>query len=90
MRQRLLWILISVVALSCAASWGSRAQTSSRTRWEYKVISSYATVTNPPPNVQELSNAGAQGWELVGVHSGDFPKPGSNQSRIDYYFKRAK
>lgn len=90
MRQRLLWIVISVVALSCAVSWGSRAQTSPRTRWEYKVISTYAMIANPPPNVQELSNAGAQSWELVDIQSGDFPKPGSNQLRIDYYFKRAK
>jgi hypothetical protein len=92
MKQRaMLVVILSLLALFCMVSWGVRAQSSSRVTWEYKVVSTYGpSITNPPPNVNELNAAGAMGWELVAIRSGEFPKVGSNQFRTDYYLKRAK
>jgi hypothetical protein len=92
MRQRWFWTLIlAVFACFCLATWTSRAKTSANISWEYKVISTYGpSVTNPPPNVQQLNDAGAEGWELVDIRSGDFPNAGSHQVRTDYYLKRVK
>jgi hypothetical protein len=90
--QRLILAMIIVaVTLISVVSWGVRAQSTSRVTWEYKVISSYGpSLTNPPPNVQVLNEAGYDGWELVEIRSEEFPKVGSNQFRTDYYLKRVK
>jgi hypothetical protein len=92
MRQKWLWTLIlGVVACLCLAGWTSHANTSSTISWEYKVISTYGpSVTNPPPNVQQLNEAGDEGWELVDIRSGEFPSAGSHQVRTDFYLKRVK
>ena len=92
MKQRsTLVVIIALVALSCLVSWRVRAQSSSRVTWEYKVVSTYGpSITNPPPNVNELNEAGANGWELVAIRSGEFPKVGTNQFRTDYFLKRPK
>lgn len=89
MKKRSWWTMILVlVALLCLAGWTSGANTSSKTSWEYKVISIYSSTPNPATNVQQLNNAGAEGWELIAIRSGDFPQTGSQQVRTDYYFKR--
>jgi hypothetical protein len=87
------FVILSVLFLAVLGtlSFSGRAQTNSRITWEYKVISTYGpSETNPPPNVSQLDTAGTQGWELIEVRAGDFPKPGSSQVRTDYYFKRPK
>jgi hypothetical protein len=87
------FVIMSVVLLVVVGtlSFSGRAQTASRITWEYKVISTYGpSETTPAPNVSQLDTAGAQGWELIEVRAGDFPKPGSNQVRTDYFFKRVK
>jgi len=90
-QKPMLGVIFALVALCCVVSWGVRAQSTSAVKWEYKVLTSYGpSITNPPPNVQELNEAGAKGWELVAIRSGEFPKVGSNQFRTDYYLKRAK
>lgn len=82
-------MVLVVVALFCLSSWTTGANSSIKTTWEYKVISTYGlSETNPPPNVAELNNAGLQGWELVAIRSGNFPEANSKQVRTDYYFKR--
>jgi hypothetical protein len=82
-------LILVVVAFLCLAGWTSRANTSSKVSWEYKVISTYGTsATTPAPNVQQLNAAGADGWELIAIRSGDVPQAGSGQVRTDYYFKR--
>lgn len=90
MRERSWWMLILVVvAFLCLTGWTSGANTSSKTIWEYKVVSVYgSSSTNPPPNLTELNNAGLEGWELIAVRAGNFPDAGSKQVRTDYYFKR--
>jgi len=90
--QRLiLATIIGVFTLISVVSWGVRAQSASRVTWEYKIISSYGpSMTNPPPNVQVLNEAGQDGWELVETRSAEFPKTDSNQFRTDYYLKRVK
>ena len=92
MRNRSLWVLMLVVAAClCVAGWTGRAGTSSKVSWEYQVISNYGpSSTTPSPNVQQLNNAGEQGWELVSIQSGNFPNTTSAQVRTDYYFKRVK
>jgi hypothetical protein len=92
MKQKpMLVVILALVALSCVVSWGVRAESSSKVKWEYKVLSSYGpSITNPPPNVQELNAAGALGWELVAIRSGEFPNEGTNQFRTDYFLKRAR
>jgi hypothetical protein len=91
-KQRLMLVVIlTLITLSCVVGWSVLAQSSSKITWEYKVVSIYGpSITNPPPNVHELNEAGAQGWELVAIRSGEFPNVASNQFRTDYYFKRAK
>jgi len=37
-----------------------------------------------------LNDAGEEGWELVEIRAGDYPKAGSNQVRTDYFLKRLK
>jgi hypothetical protein len=91
MKQRLM--LLAIVALIAAffVGWGVRAQSSRKVTWEYDVVSTYGpSITNPPPNLQQLNRAGDQGWELVEIRSGEFPTAGSKQFRTDYYLKRAK
>jgi hypothetical protein len=92
MKQRAMLVaILALVVLSCVVSWGVRAQSSSMVTWEYKVVSTYGpSITNPPPNVNELNEAGAKGWELVAIRSGEFPNVGSPQFRTDYFLKRAK
>ena len=87
----LLAVVVAVSTVLTVMSWSVRAYSSSGVRWEYQVISTYGTSnTNPPPNVQQLNDAGAAGWELVTIHSGEYPKPGSGQFKTDYFLKRAK
>ena len=92
MTKRLM--LVTVLALGtllCVVGWSVRAQSSAKVRWEYKVITDYGpSMTNPPTNVQQLNSAGAEGWELVIIRSGEFPKEGTGQFKTDYFFKRAK
>jgi hypothetical protein len=92
MKQTIMLVAIfALVALSFVVSLSVPAQSSSKVIWEYKVVSSYGpSITNPPPNMHELNEAGANGWELVAIRSGEFPKVGTNQFRTDYFLKRAK
>lgn len=93
MKERSTWMFaLVVVAFFCLSSWTTGANsstTTTKTTWEYKVVSIYGpSETNPPPNPTELNNAGLEGWELVAVRSGNFPDAHSKQFRTDYYFKR--
>lgn len=89
--KKLSWwtpILVVVACLSLVGATRS-ANTTVKTTWEYKVISTYGpSATTPQPDVQQLTNAGAEGWELVAIRSGRFPNETSQQVRTDYYFKR--
>lgn len=89
MRNRWWWMLILVVvAVASLARWTNAAKPSVKT-WEYTVISVYGpSATTLPPDIQQLKDAGAQGWELVTVRSGNFPNLDSKQTRTDYFFKR--
>ena len=83
--------MLVVVAVLCLSNWTSAANSAStKTTWEYRVISVYvSTSAPPPPNPTELNNAGMEGWELVAIRTGNYNNdPRSNQIRIDYYLKR--
>ena len=75
MKQRaMLVVSLSLLAQFCMVSWGVRAQSSSRVTWEYKVVSTYGpSITNPPPNVNELNDAGLVKY-LRYDHSQGLPK----------------
>jgi hypothetical protein len=90
MRKQSWWTLILVVvACLCLASGTRGAKPSTKTTWEYRVISVYGpSVTTPAPDVQQLNNAGAEGWELIAIRSANFPEEKSQQVRTDYFFKR--
>lgn len=83
-------LILVVVAFLCFAGWTSRASTSAKVFWEYKVISTSGFSESPAPNLQQLNDAGAEGWELIAIRSGDLPYAGPRQVRTDYFFKRAK
>lgn len=93
MRERTSWMLMLVmVAFFCLSNWTSGAKSSpptSKTTWEYKVVSAYVSTTAPPPsNPTELTNAGMEGWELIAIRAEKYSETRSNQIRLDYYFKR--
>jgi hypothetical protein len=93
MRERSSWLLLLVmVAFFCLSSWTSGAKSSpptTKTTWEYKVVSTYVNPAAPPAtNPTELTNAGMEGWELIAIRSGNYSEARSNQVRLDYYFKR--
>jgi len=90
MRKRSwLMLILVVVAFSILARWTNGAKPAVKVNWEYQIISVYGpSSTTPGPNVTQLNNAGAQGWELVAITSGNFPNTDSKQIRTDYYFKR--
>lgn len=90
MRKQSLCMLFLVVAgFLFLSGWTSGAKPSTKVTWEYKVVSVYgASTTNPAPDVGQLNHAGADGWELVAIRSGNFPAPDSKQVRTDFYFKR--
>jgi len=86
MSKRSWWMLVLVVIVfSILARWTSGANQNPKPKWEYQVISMYGPSET---SLQQLNDAGAQGWELVAVRSGNFPNPDSKQIRTDYYFKR--
>lgn len=86
------WILVlAVFALSCLVGWSSRAQSSSKTTWEYKVVTIYGTNDIPPPNLNQFNQMGTEGWELVTIRSEEeVSRSGANHRRAEYYFKRVK
>lgn len=91
MKAKSQWALIfAVVALLCLVGWSSKAQSSSRTTWEYKVLTVYGTIDIPPPNLAQFNQMGAEGWELVAIYSEEFTRSDKRQRKAEYYFKRAK
>jgi len=93
MKERSSWVLLLVLAaFLCLSNWTSGVKSSpptSKTTWEYKVVSVYVNPAAPPPtNPTDLNNAGMEGWELIDIRSGNYSEARSNQVRLDYYFKR--
>ena len=82
-------LAIAAIALFCLVGWNSKAQSSSRDPWEYKVITQYGSTVTMPVNMNELNNAGAEGWELVTVLSeGEVTRGNLKQIKVSYFFKR--
>ncbi len=91
MTKKLMLVLVVILALVCLVGWSVGAQSPAKVTWEYKVITNYGpSITNPPTSVPELNKAGAEGWELVTIRSGEYPTQDSGQFKTDYFFKRAK
>ena len=86
MKTKTLWMLL-VVALICLVGWTAYAQSQTpsaggRTIWEYKTIRGNRALRD-----DQLSDMGAQGWELVLFDDGE---RGNGSYGGTYYFKRAK
>ena len=71
-----LLMTLAAIALVVLGGWSVRGQKqgSSRTLWEYRIVSELEKIP--------LNDLGAQGWELVAV--------GMGGAEEVYYFKRAK
>lgn len=85
MRIKSQWVLmLAFVALLCLAGLGgSRAQSSARANWEYKIVTKYGV----PADVGEFNRLGAEGWELVLREDSVNER---SPRRVDYFFKRAR
>lgn len=82
-------LAIAAIVLFCLVGWNSKAQSSSRDPWEHKVITQYGSTVTMPVNMNELNNAGAEGWELVTVLSeGEVTRGTLKQIKVSYFFKR--
>lgn len=83
-------LIVAAIAMLCFAGWSSRAQNSSKTLWEYKVLTAYGTNDTPPPDVSQFNRLGDEGWELVTALSEQSVRGDKRQIKIDYFFKRAR
>jgi hypothetical protein len=85
MRLKAQWVLmVAFVALLCLAGWGgSRAQSSARSNWEYKIVTKYGVAAD----AGEFNKLGAEGWELVLREESLYER---GPRRVDYFFKRAR
>ncbi len=91
MRMRLkIMLIVAAIAVVCLVGWRSSAQNTSKTNWEYKVITAYGTNDTPPPNISQFNQLGDEGWELVTALSEQSVRGDRRQIKIDYFFKRAK
>ena len=81
-------LAIAAIALFCLVGWNSKAQSSSKDPWEYTVITYYGTTGPIPVDMNQLNKAGAQGWELVTLHSEEVTLGTHKQLRIYYFLKR--
>ena len=81
-------LVIAGIALVCFVGWGSKAESSSRDQWEYKLVTQYQYHEASPPPVKEFNDLGTHGWELVTVLSEDVIRGNHRQIQLSYYFKR--
>ena len=85
MKMKTQWLLVGIVAvLLCWIGWRTQAQNSGKDLWEYRVVSAFESFTI---NMNEL---GAQGWELVTIHTEEKTVGTSTQRTNHFYFKRKK
>ena len=74
-----------VICVAALFAFPSRAETGSRLRWEYKILSpGYA---DDEARTYALNALGNEGWELTGVSDS---RENSNAFSHTFYFKRAK
>jgi hypothetical protein len=81
-------LVIAAIALLCVVGWSSKAESSSRDQWEYKLVTKYRYHDVSPQNVTEFNDLGSDGWELVTVLSEDVVRGNHRQIKVSYYFKR--
>lgn len=81
--QMLLIAALAVISLLC---WNVYAQEKQPNKvvWEYNVVSSVGD------NKYQLSQLGAQGWELFSVRSEEEMTGNFRQTKVYYYLKRSR
>ena len=81
-------LLIVALAAACLLSWSVYAQErkSGKVVWEYNIV----TVPGWEDNGSQLSQLGANGWELVSVRSSEESLGNTRLVKFHYYLKRAK
>jgi lipopolysaccharide export system protein LptC len=79
-------LLVAALAIVTILCWNVYAQEkqSSKVVWEYNVVSFVGD------NTYQLSQLGAQGWELTSVRSEEEMVGNFRQTKVYYYLKRAK
>ena len=81
-------LAIAAIALFCVVGWNSKAQSPSKDFWEYTVITYYGSTGPILADMNQLNKAGAQGWELVTLHSEELTTGAHKQLRVYYFLKR--
>ena len=81
-------LLIATIAFLCLAGWNSKAQVSSNTDWEYKIVTFRGHPDTPTANLTQINDLGEEGWEMVTVESEDVMHSNVRQVKRTYYFKR--
>ena len=78
--------LLLALPLALFATFASRAETQTRPRWDYKVL----TAVYPDDRFREamLNSLGGEGWELTGVS--DAHVSSANVTSTTLFFKRQK
>ena len=79
-------LLVAILVAASLLCWSVYAQEKqpSKVVWEYNVVSFVGD------NTVQLSQFGAQGWELTSVRSEEQMVGNFRQTKIYYYLKRAK
>ena len=85
-KPKLYLVLLAVLAVASFLCWNvySEDRKPSAIVWEYKLVSSMGD------NAGQLSELGAQGWELTSVRTEDEIQGSFRQTRVYYYLKRAQ
>jgi lipopolysaccharide export system protein LptC len=80
----LLVAALAVASLLCWNVYGQEKKTSKVVVWEYNVVAFIGD------NTSQLSQLGAQGWELTSVRTEEQMVGNFRQTKVYYYLKRNK
>ncbi len=81
--RTLLVVALAVASLLCWNVYGQEKKTS-KVVWEYNVVSFLGD------NTSQLSQLGAEGWELASVRTEEQMVGNFRQTKVYYYLKRTK
>ncbi len=89
MKYRTNWLVLAIAAIALFGliGWTSHAQSSSKTTFEYQIVTILQSQAS-----EELNALGAQGWELVTMEQDLLLETKNSRDYYyrKYFFKRAK
>lgn len=80
------YIVAAIAMIAGSFAFPSRADQSTRPRWEYKILSS--AYADEKARTEALNTLGNEGWELTGVS--DSHENSTTFTRTVLYFKRPR